>query len=235
MKGRSLLIILVAILFASTLAIGAASAQEPLVPNTRLAWTVVQAPETPFTLWYSGSGAWLAEPDSIMVFSISSIADDFEGTLSLGNATWDGNDTDIAMDLVLGVWPWNPGLIIETSNDSLIELNATAYSAGESSGTIESYIDIVEASGTEYKCIIFDYMQNPTEVGEPQITKLAYDLESGILVFANTSYTFQAPYILVIELALVTYPSPFNLLLGIGVAGALTVTISAIVALRRRR
>jgi hypothetical protein len=77
--------------------------------STRITWTVEDAPDVAFALFWSGTGAWFAERDSQMIFDVTRVDDDIEGELTLGNATWTSNDTEIAMDLIIGVWgltPW---------------------------------------------------------------------------------------------------------------------------------
>ncbi|MFW9850157.1 MAG: hypothetical protein ACFFF4_13555 [Candidatus Thorarchaeota archaeon] len=215
---------------------------EMLVVDAIATWDVVEAPDVPFSLFWSGSGKWLAESGSKMQFTISSVDDDIEGTLTLGNHTWMGNDTDIANDLVLGVFgltPFLPGLFIETSNDSLEDLTTQAMASAFRTfgnylnGTMESGIEDVTVSSGSYRCIAFDYTQDESGWGEPQRTTLAYDLSSGILVFANTTYSFGVPYSLVLEYSgIIVPPSPLvwaSLILIVGV-----VVIVGILVVKRR-
>ncbi|MFX0107082.1 MAG: hypothetical protein ACFE7R_02265, partial [Candidatus Hodarchaeota archaeon] len=92
-----------------------------------------------------------------------------------------------------------------------------------------------------YSCIEFDYKQDPTGFGEPQNTTLAYDLETGLLVRADTSFTFLQPYHLFIELSNIDTPSPtlpdiseILLLRMIVVASVVIIVLVGFVILRRR-
>ncbi|MHA2386426.1 MAG: hypothetical protein ACXAEE_09490 [Candidatus Thorarchaeota archaeon] len=210
--------------------------------STRIAWTVDDAPNIAFALFWSGTGAWIAEKDSQMIFDVTRVDDDIEGELTLGNATWTSNDTEIAMDLIIGVWgltPWFPGFIVEIGDTNIEALNQTAYASAERvagnylNGTMESSYEEVVAHGTSYDCIIFEYEQDPVSFGEPQLTMLAYDLVTGVMVKANTSYSFGTPYSLVLELEGIYTPSVGPTPLLVGVAIALVVVLA--VAIMKRR
>ncbi len=190
-----------------------------LAVDTTVSWVIVESPDAPFSLFWSGSGKWLADADSMMTFTIESINDDVEGTITLGNHTWRANDTDIANDLVLGVFgltPFLPGLFIEIGNDNLEDLQLLAMNSAFRTfgnylnGTMVSAIEDVTVNGNVYSCITFDYVQDESGFGEPQRTQLAYDTSTGILIFANTSYSFGVPYSLVLEFSGTSSPlTPF--------------------------
>ena len=211
--------------------------------GTSIAWTVDDAPNVAFALFWSGTGAWIAEKDSQMTFDVTRADDDIEGELTLGNVTWTSNDTEIAMDLIIGVWgltPWFPGFIVEIGDTSMEELNQTAYASAERvtgnylNGTMESSYEEVVAHGTSYDCIIFEYEQDPTGFGDPQLTTLAYDTATGVLVKANTSFSFGNPYSLILELEGIYIPTvdPSFLWIGVAIAGVVIVTV-AILRFRR--
>ena len=81
------------------------------------------------------------------------------------------------------------------------------------------------------ECIIFDYEQDPTESGEPQLTHLAYALDTGVLVEARTSYSFGVPYLLELELDLtVSVDPPF---IAIGLVVTVIVVLTVVIATRR--
>jgi hypothetical protein len=206
--------------------------------STRIAWTVEDAPNIAFALFWSGTGAWVAEKDSQMIFDVTRVDDDIEGELTLGNTTWTSNDTEIAMDLILGVWgltPWFPGLIVETGDTSIEDLNQTAYASAERvagnylNGTMESSHGEVVVHGTSYDCIIFEYEQDSVSFGEPQLTMLAYDLVTGVMVKANTSYSFGTPYSLILELEGIYVPSVDPTFLWVGAAIALVAVLAVAV------
>jgi hypothetical protein len=198
--------------------------------GSEITWTVNVAPQDITIMYYSEGGNMLAENGSTMLCAVSSISDDVVGTFSIGNVTVAANDTEIAKDLVLGVWgtptEWWPGFFVETGQSNIHSLNETAYAAAERgpdnylNGTMTSRYDNVSVivwnstlevyELVEEDCIIFDYEQDPTSFGEPQITHLAYSLNSGILVKANTSYSFGNPYNLVISLVVLAPPIPVD-------------------------
>ena len=212
--------------------------------GTRIVWNVIDCPDVPFSWGWQGEGAWLAEPGSTMTYNVTEVNSEVYGTLRLGNFSISANDTDIARELVLGVWgktPFFPGLVIEIDSESITSLNQTAYEAAARikgnylNGTMMSYYDAVKVGSGTYQCIVFDYEQDPTPYGEPQRTQLAYDITSGVLVFANTSYSFGTPYILTLELAQVIPPAtPMSFAItaaGIGIV----VIVVVVVVLRKMR
>lgn len=213
-----------------------------ILGDTEIAWRVVDCPVTPFGLYWSGRGYWLAQPNSRMTLTILAVKEDIEGTITLGNRTWNANDTDIAKDLALGVWgltPWLPGLVVKIGHQDLEQLNKTAYDSAQRvpgnflNGTMSSYYGPVTASGVAYSCMVFEYRQDNTSFGEPQRTLLAYDTASGLLVIGNTSYSFGTPYELSIELASVYAPASVVPLVIVGLSLGVAV-IMVLILLRRR-
>lgn len=204
---------------------------------TEITWTVVDCPKVPFPLFFSGAGTWIAQQGSKMAFSILALGNDVRGQLSLGNATWTSNDTEMAKDLTLGVWgitPWLPGLIVMIGNDSLHALNETAYASAESvfgnymNGSISSQYESVVASGIAYDCLVFQYEQNSTVFGEPQRTYLAYHTVTGVLIKGNTSLSFGTRYSLAVELSSIRVPrttGAFFVGLGVVAVGVIMVAL----------
>jgi hypothetical protein len=210
---------------------------------TRITWNVIEAPDVAFSLWFSGTEKWLALSGSQMTFNITGANDDLEGQLELGNVTLKANNTAIAKDLTLGVWgltPWHPGLVVRIGDSNLESLNQTAFASAERvagnylNGAMVSSFETIESNGIQYDCIVFEYEQDPTGFGEPQMTSLAYDTETGVLVKANTSYSFGIPYILILELEGIHIPSVDPIFLWVGVATAGVVLI-VVAVLRSRR
>lgn len=250
MQKRALIVVLIAAcLLSASVAAAPTDYSSVLMPkstgNTTITWTVLNSSNDAFALYWSGTGAWLAENGSEMVFEIIGVEEDVEGTLTLGNKTWSSNDTEIAMDLTLSVWslsnPWLPGFVVKIGESNLNELNSTAFAASARvsgnymNGTMTSSYEQVVAGGVEYDCIVFDYVQDPPLFGEPQLTRLSYDAETGVLVKANTSYSFGAPYILVLELNSITPPADFEFWLAASALtfGGILVVVIAIVLKRR--
>ncbi|MFW9800634.1 MAG: hypothetical protein ACFFD9_09370 [Candidatus Thorarchaeota archaeon] len=240
---------LIGCLLAASVVASPAGYNEIVAPNewgnTVIAWTVLDSPDVAFALWWSGTGAWLAGQGSEMIFNVTGVEEDIEGVLTLGNMTWSANDTFIAMDLALSVWgitPWLPGLVVAVGETNLDELNATAYEAAARvsgnflNGTMTSSYETVTASETAYDCLVFEYEQDPPVFGEPQIMYLAYDTVTGVLVMANTSFSFGTPYILTLELDSIVIPLPpingfqvWGVLVGVGI-----IVIGLVIVLRRR-
>ena len=208
---------------------------------TEITWTVTDCPSAPFGLFWSGESQWIAQLGSKMVFSVLALGEDVRGQVSLGNATWTSNDTEIAKDLTLGVWgitPWLPGFIVAVGNDNLRLLNETAYASAERvfgnyvNGSILSQYESVVAGGLAYDCLTFQYQQDNTTFGEPQRTYLAYDTVTGVLVKGNTSLSFGTPYSLAVELTSVQ--SPKTLSAFIGALGVVSIAVALVIVLLRR-
>jgi hypothetical protein len=154
------------------------------------------------------------------------------------------SNTDVARELVFGVWgltPFFPGFVVPVGAENIDSLNETAYSSAARvknnylNGTMISHYDQLTIGGEVYDCIIFDYVQDPSGFGEPQVTHLAYDVDSGILVSGNTSVTFDNPYTLHIELSSTTrVPTPNYLLIGIVSVGGLVVVLVAVFLSREK-
>ncbi len=216
-----------------------------LVPgeeNPVIEWRVTNAPNTAFSLYFSAQIKWLAEIGSSLTFEITEISDDVKGTVTLGNATWSGNDTDIAKDLTLGVWgltPWLPGFVIKIGQENLDSLNETAFAAARRvsgnymNGTMSSSYQQITVNGITYDCILFNYQQDQS-FGEPQKTFLAYDTETGVLVVANTSYSFGVPYSFSIEVTSIPYLTGSNTTFLL-IAGTAVILIVVVIYLVKRR
>jgi len=164
-------------------------------------WQLEAVPSEAFFMYYTGGGYWLAENETVFSLEIDSLEDDLLGFLILGNVSILANDTDIAKDLTLGVWgtytEWWPGLVIKVEQANIDSLNATAYASAERldgnylNGTMISNYQTISAGGVQHQCIVFDFEQDPPGT---QVTHLAYSLETGVLIEANTSYSFGIPY-----------------------------------------
>ena len=214
--------------------------------NTIVTWNVIESPEVAFQWGWTGEGGWIMGNKTQIMFNITHVSTYVRGNLDIGNFSITANNTDIARELVLGVWgltPFFSGLVVEVGEDKLNDLNETAYASAERvygnylNGTMTSiYEQVVIDSGT-YNCISFDYVQDSSGYGEPQRTSLAYDTVTGVLVKANTSYSFGTPYILTLELASIIPPSdPMQNILMVyaGVGIAVLVIIVAIIVIKRK-
>ncbi len=262
MKKKSTFVLLVS-LFILTLSISPQSVGLSTVieGGSEISWRVGVAPRNITNMYYSEGGNMLAANGSLMTCSISGISEDVEGVYSIGNVSVTANDTEIARDLVLGVWgsttEWWPGFFIETGNNSIESLNATAYAAAERvsgnylNGTMnsrfENYTFTMWNRTTEdyhlvtEECIIFDYEQDPPIFGNPQITHLVYSLNSGVLVQANTSYSFGVPYNLVVYLSDIIPAMPYDhpvipqIIILSGLAGGTILGVGVVIYIWSRR
>jgi len=216
--------------------------------TTVVNWQVTQAPETAILLFSTGPVYCMIDADSTLSFTVGEINEDVEGLLNIGNVSILTNDTDVARDLVLGVgWfsPFLPGLFVKVGANNFNDLNSSAYASAESvlNGTMSSSYDNVTIGDTEYETIIFDYEQDPPEVDpdlvNPQKTRLVYDINTGVLLYANTSFWFggyNEPYWLEIEFLEITYSGPFPLttIYYLIIASIIAVILIAIVVRQRK-
>lgn len=207
--------------------------------KTTISWSIDDSPEVPFEWGWTGEGAWLVEEGSSMTFRIANITDAVGGTLAIGNLTVNTNDTAIARELVIGIWgltPFFPGLVVPIGEGNMDDLNETARASAERvsgnymNGTMNVSEETVEVHDTIYDCITFDYEQDPPG---NQITRLAYDLETGVLVWANTSYSFGTSYILCLSLEMITLPVPSSISAVVGIAAVVLIAIIVIIKVRK--
>lgn len=179
--------------------------------STVVKWEVTHAPESAFSMYFTGAGNCLIESESTMSFTVSDINEDVTGLLSIGNVSILTNDTDVGRDLVLGVGifsPFEPGLFVKAGASNIDLLNDSAFTAAARvsgnfmNGTMSSIIENITIGGVEYEAITFDYEQDTPFAGDPQQTRLIYDITTGVLLYANSSYWFGEgfePYWLEIE------------------------------------
>jgi len=247
MRMRSLLIAFFTLCFLTTSIVASSDDYyQPLVPNpqgnTIVNWRMVEAPELAVQWGWTGEGAWLAASGSIMSFAITTLDEYITGDLTIGNFTIEANNTDVARELVLGVWgltPFFPGLVVAIGQNNLDALNDTAYASAERvqgnymNGTMESSYEPVVIGGISYDCIVFDYEQDPSGYGEPQRTYLAYDRLTGVLVRANTSVTIVNEYNLVLEIQSILPPGPVMLLI-VGGLSIFAIVVIVLVVVKRR-
>lgn len=244
MKRRIVLPMVVLLLMLSTSAIVVkANYSSYIEDQTLITWKVREV--TNFTMWYTGGGYCAAVNGSEMEFQITNLSNDVSGLLSLGNVSVESNNTMIALDLTLGVWPgWLPGLVVEVGENNIHALNDSAYAAAERvagnwmNGTIVSKYENITVGTSEDECIVFDYQQDPPGT---QVTHLAYSLTSGVLVEANTTVTFASTYILVLSLESLENPTAVDLTVNqppiialIGIIGGVTFAVLMIAFIRRK-
>jgi hypothetical protein len=252
LKGRSALGLVILVLVFSLFAAGGAQGYHTLItsdPNgyTEIEWSILEAPQNPIEMIFTGGGfAYFSTSDGLY-FAIRNASGDVQGSLFLGNYSAIAYDSAVAMDLVLGVWgkvEWWPGLIVGIDQESLDELNATAYAAAERvsgnylNGTMTSYYDTLNVSGLDVDCFVFEYQQDPGTMEEPQHTYLAYSLETGILMRANTSYYYGGdifkPYALTIEYSGYMFWRGYGVLEYVIIFGVMAGLVVAAVFIQKR-
>jgi len=184
--------------------------------NTVVKWEVTHAPESAFSMYFTGAGNCLIDNESTISFTVGSINDDVSGLLSVGNVSIMTNDTDVSRDLVLGVGIFSlfePGLFVKAGASNIDILNESAFAAAARvsgnfmNGTMISTYENVTVGQVEYEAITFDYVQDTPFAGDPQRTRLTYAIATGVLLYANTSYWFGEgfePYWLEIEILEIT-------------------------------
>ena len=217
--------------------------------STVAKWEVTHAPESALSMYFTGAGYCLIEDGSNMSFAVGAIDEDVSGLLNVGNVSILTNDTDVARDLVLGVGifsPFEPGLFVKTGISNIDELNSSAYTSADRvsgnwmNGTMTSYYDYVAIGDNEYVTIIFDYVQDPPFAGDPQRTRLIYDIATGVLLYVNTSYWFGEgfePYWLEFEFIEITHEGgyyPPTLLITITIGVVMLVLLVVMLIVRRR-
>jgi hypothetical protein len=212
--------------------------------NTIISWNVIDSPEAAVAWGWTGEGSWFVEAGEKINFTVTKVEEDYvTGILGIGNFSMIANNSRIASEIVYGVWGMTqffPGLVVKIGEENQASLNATAYASAARvsgnylNGTMVSSYGSVSTSGGSYNCIIFEYEQDPTGFGEPQVTYLAYDTETGVLVKGNSSYFFGEPwlpYSLVIELESII-PSGRDMtatLVGAGVVSAVVIIVIVVI------
>ena len=216
--------------------------------NTTIFWNVIDSPEAAVAWGWTGEGSWFVESGDEINFTITHVGEDYvTGILGIGNFSMVANNSRIASEIVYGVWgltPFFPGLVVKIGDENLASLNETAYASAARvsgnylNGTMASSFGSVSAGGRSYNCIIFEYEQDPSGFGEPQVTYLAYDTETGVLVKGNSSYFFGEPwlpYSLVIELESITTPGLDMTIIVVGAGLAVVAVVIVIVIVMKKK
>jgi hypothetical protein len=169
----------------------------------RLEWVITNV-TTEAVEWGWGTGDyWQANAGQRITYIINEIKnDEIHGLLSIGNLTLLTNDSRLAAELTLSIWPWFPGLISHL-DWTVVDQNARSAATGWMEGTLE-----IQTTATTK---IYTYQQG---LFGNQNTTLAYDLQTGLLKAAYTEFYFQKDYHLGIELAeAIKEPSPLTVTL----------------------
>jgi hypothetical protein len=216
--------------------------------NTIITWNVVDSPEAAVAWGWSGEGAWFVETGGKMNFTVTEVGNNYiTGTLGIGNFSIEANNSDIARELVYGVWgltPFFSGLVVKIGEENLAELNETAYASAARvsgnylNGTMKSSYGTVNVNSRSYNCIIFEYEQDSSGFGEPQVTYLAYDTETGVLVKGNSSFHFGdpwLPYSLIVELESISVPRIDMTLILVGAGVGVVALVIIIVVIMKKK
>lgn len=216
--------------------------------STVVKWEVAHAPESAFSMYFTGAGNCLIDDGSILSLTVGEINEDVEGLLNVGNVSIIANDTDVSRDLVLGVGifsSFEPGLFVKRGAANIDALNDSAYAAAARvsgnfmNGTMSSAYHNATAGEVEYETITFEYEQDMPFAGDPQRTTLTYEIETGILLYANTSYWFGEgfePYWLEISFLEITHEGgylPPTLVYPIIIASGIIILLIVMIVRRR--
>ncbi|MFQ5977457.1 MAG: hypothetical protein ACE5OZ_04925 [Candidatus Heimdallarchaeota archaeon] len=149
--------------------------------------------------WYSDSYAPRANVSvvekSLLKFTFEG-SEDFMlwGNIEFGNFSGSVSNNEIATNLALGIWPWNPGLFVSEPWQTTV---LKAQNAAGRFGILAIDDGWYHYDNAIRNSKIFDFKQS--KPGN-QNTTLIYDAETGILLKATTEFTFNLPYFLEIEL-----------------------------------
>lgn len=149
--------------------------------------------------WYSDSYTHRANvsvvENSLLKFTIEG-SEDFVlwGNIEFGNFSGSVSNNEIANNLALGIWPWNPGLFVSEPWQTTI---LKAQNAAQGFGVLTIKNGWYHYDNANRNSKIFDFKQNTPG---NQNTTLIFDAETGILLKATTEFTFNVPYFLELEL-----------------------------------
>jgi hypothetical protein len=164
-----------------------------------------------------GSGTfWQAQAGHSLVFAIQQIANnELHGSFMIGNLTLPANDSRIAAELALSIWPWFPGLV------SHLDWNIVDQEANDAANSfyMNGSLDIRSTATTRS----YIYHQGPWG---NQNTTLVYDVNSGILLSGYTEFFFLHNYHLGIEFTSLTQkPTSLTTFLFIGTLGIAVIVL----------
>ena len=175
-----------------------------LFPNSfstpKLHWQITNVTAEMVEFGYGSGSFWQGQAGQSLTFEIQQILDnELHGSFTIGNLTLPANDSRIAAELTLSIWPWFPGLV------SNLDWNTVDQEANDAANSfyMNGSLDIYSTTTTRTYC----YHQGPWG---NQNTTLVYDVNSGILLAAYTEVFFLNDYHLGIEFTNITQ-KPTNL------------------------
>ncbi len=190
----------------------------------RLEWIITNVTAEAVEWGWGTGDYWQASVGQRIIFTIDEIkANEVHGMLSIGNLTLLTNDSRLAAELTLSIWPWFPGLISHL-DWAAVDQNASSAATGWMEGSLE--IQTTETTKT------YTYHQG---IFGNQNTTLVYDLYTGLLKAAYTEFYFLKDYHLGIKLAdAVKEPTSLTITL-VGFFLSVVLVIILIIILRFRK
>ncbi len=173
-----------------------------------------------YALDWSLRGYWAAEVGDTINYTISHYNDSnldepYIGNVAIGNFSASVPMSEVAMSLILSVYPWNPGLITHTNWTWHREQAHKAANDTLTASTLEITESNQEYLGKLLSTIRFVYIQDPAKGN--QNTTLVYAVTTGLLLYANTELNFGTYYKLEIGISETDIPiitaSGFDLLI----------------------
>ncbi|MDO8057092.1 MAG: hypothetical protein Q6361_09555, partial [Candidatus Hermodarchaeota archaeon] len=176
----------------------------------KLHWQITNATAEVVEFGFGSETFWQAQADQSLTFEIQKIVDnELHGMFTIGNLTIPANDSRIAAELALSIWPWFPGLVTH------LDWNAVDQEANDAANGfyMNGSLDIRSTATTRS----YIYHQGPWG---NQNTTVVYDVNSGILLAGYTEFFFLNDYHLGIEFVSLTQkPTSLMTLLFIGTLG----------------
>jgi len=199
-----------------------------LSPNSfitpKLNWKITNATAEVVEFGFGSETFWQVQVGQALTFEIRQHTnDELHGLFTIGNLTLLANDSRVAAELVLSIWPWFPGLI------SHLDWNAVDQAATDAAMSFYMNGSLEIRSTTRTRSYI--YHQGPWG---NQNTTLVYDVNSGILLAGYTEFFFLNDYHLGIQFAKLTQkPTSLTALLFIGILGVAVIILSFGFMIRR--
>ncbi|MFW9830536.1 MAG: hypothetical protein ACFFD8_01995 [Candidatus Thorarchaeota archaeon] len=161
---------------------------------TKLHWQITNVTEERVEFGFGTGHYWQAQTGQVLAFQIHEISNnEVYGLLNIGNLTLFNNNSRIAAELVLSIWPWFPGLVSHLDWVTVDQAATEAATSYFMNGSLEIRTSLDTKS--------YIYHQGP--LGN-QNTSLVYDLHTGILLAGYTEFFFLNDYHLGIELITIT-------------------------------
>ena len=185
-----------------------------LFPNSfstpKLHWQITNATAEVVEFGFGSETFWQAQADQSLTFEIQKIVDnELHGMFTIGNLTIPANDSRIAAELALSIWPWFPGLVTHLDWNAVDQEANDAANGFYMNGSLN-----IRSTATTRSYI---YHQGPWG---NQNTTVVYDVNSGILLAGYTEFFFLNDYHLGIEFVSLTQkPTSLMTLLFIGTLG----------------